>query len=111
MRRRFPSSPEGAEEYNMVLPVYGHAADGNVHAQILTKETGGIKEENLQKLKEEIYDLTAGLGGTITAEHGVGQIRVGNLSRYLDEKTMEIMRGIKRVFDPNNILNPGKVLS
>jgi glycolate oxidase len=101
---------EIAEEYDMYLPVYGHAADGNVHAQILTEEAGGMKEEDLQELKEEIYDLTVGLGGTITAEHGVGRIRVGNLSQYLDEKMVEIMRGIKEVFDPNNILNPGKVL-
>ena len=101
---------EIAEKYNMYLPVYGHAADGNVHAQILVEEAGGIKEENLEKVKEEIYDRTIELGGTITAEHGIGKIRIKNFSRYLDEKTLEIMRGIKRIFDPNNILNPGKVL-
>jgi glycolate oxidase len=101
---------EVAEKYDMYLPVYGHAADGNVHAQILMEEAGGIKEEDLEKMKEEIYELTIGLGGTITAEHGVGRIRIKDFGRYLDEKAMEIMREIKRVFDPNNILNPGKVL-
>ena len=101
---------EIVEQHGMYLPVYGHAADGNVHAQILVEEAGGINEENLEKLKEEIYDLTVGLGGTITAEHGVGRIRLRSLSRHLDKKVMHIMRGIKRVFDPNNILNPGKVL-
>jgi len=101
---------EVAERYGMYLPVYGHAADGNVHAQILTEEVGGIKEEELEKVKEEIYELAIRLGGTITAEHGVGRIRIKDFGRYLDEKAMEIMRGIKKVFDPNNILNPGKIL-
>jgi len=101
---------EIAKKYNMYLPVYGHAGDGNVHAQILMEEAGGVKEEDLEKVKEEIYEITIGLGGTITAEHGVGRIRIRNLGQYLDEKAMEIMRGIKRVFDPNNVLNPGKVL-
>jgi glycolate oxidase len=99
-----------AEEYNMYLPVYGHAADGNVHVQILMEEAGGVKGEDFEKVKEEIYDLTIGLGGTITAEHGVGKTRLRSFSQYVDKKALEIMRGIKRVFDPSNILNPGKVL-
>ena len=62
-------------------------------------------------MKKEIYAITIKLGGTITAEHGIGKIRVKNLKQYLSHKAIEIMKKIKGVFDPNNILNPGAVIS
>ncbi|NIU85061.1 MAG: hypothetical protein GWN64_16705 [Candidatus Thorarchaeota archaeon] len=102
---------EIAKKYNMYLPMYGHAGDGNLHPHILMKKAGGVKEEYLERVKKEIYDVTIGLGGTITAEHGIGKIRIKNLNQYLDKKTIEIMKKIKEVFDPNNILNPGAVIS
>ena len=61
-------------------------------------------------MTKQIYDITIGLGGTITAEHGIGKIRIKSLNEYLDEKAVEIMKKIKKVFDPNNILNPGTVV-
>lgn len=99
-----------AEKYNLYLPMYGHAADGNLHPQIMTEEAGGLKEEDLEKMKRELYDICIGLGGTITAEHGIGKIRVKDLNQCLDEKEIEIMKKIKKIFDSNNILNPEKVL-
>jgi len=99
-----------AKKYNMCLPMYGHAGDGNLHPHILTKKAGGVGEEDLERVKKEIYDITIGLGGTITAEHGIGKIRIKNLNQYLDEKAIEIMKKIKQVFDPNNILNPGTIV-
>lgn len=102
---------EIAKKYKMYLPMYGHAGDGNLHPHILMKKAGGVEEEDLEKVKREIYDTTVGLGGTITAEHGIGKIRIKNLNQYLAEKTIEIMKKIKRVFDPNNILNPGTVIT
>lgn len=101
---------EIAKKYGMYLPTYGHAGDGNLHPHILMKKAGGVKEEDLEKVKKEIYDVTIGLGGTITAEHGLGKIRIENLNQYLDEKAIEIMRKIKKIFDPNSILNPGTVV-
>ncbi len=100
-----------AEKYDMYMPTFGHAADGNLHTHILMKEAGGVKQEDLEKVKKEIYDITLNLGGTITAEHGIGKIRVKNLSHYSNKKAIEIMKNIKEVFDPNNTLNPGTVLS
>ncbi len=100
-----------ARKYNMYSPTFGHAADGNLHTHILMERAGGVKEEDLEKVKGEIYDITMSLGGTITAEHGVGKIRVKNLSPYLDEKAIQIMKDIKKAFDPNNILNPGTILA
>jgi len=102
---------EIAKKYNMYLPMYGHAGDGNLHPHILMKKAGGVKEEYLERVKKEIYDITIGLGGTITAEHGIGKIRIKNLNQYLDKKTIEVVQKIKKVFDPNNILNPGTVIS
>ncbi len=61
-------------------------------------------------MKREIYDVTVGLGGTITAEHGIGKIRIKNLNECLDKKAIEIMKRIKEVFDPNGIFNPGTVM-
>ena len=58
---------------------------------------------------EEIYQLSLSLGGTITGEHGIGATRRSYLPLALDESQIEIMRGIKAIFDPNYILNPGKI--
>jgi len=63
-----------------------------------------------EEIKEEIYKEAINLGGVITAEHGVGRNRIKNLSLAFSRKEVELMRGIKKVFDPNNILNPGVVI-
>ena len=64
----------------------------------------------LKEAKAEIYKEMARLGGTITAEHGIGKIRMSELDLYMDGKSKELMQGIKRVFDPNGILNPGTAI-
>lgn len=96
-----------AERYNTHIPMYGHVADGNLHPHLMKE---GRDQEYIRKVKNEIYNVTIGLGGVITGEHGVGKIRIKNLNQYLDKKTIEIMKKIKKVFDPNNILNPGTVV-
>jgi glycolate oxidase len=99
-----------AKRYCIYLPVYGHVADGNLHIHILDEEEGRTKKGDIEKVKREIYYETKGLGGVITGEHGIGKIRIKNLAEFLDKKEIEIMKAIKRIFDPNNILNPGAVL-
>lgn len=94
-----------AEKYNAYIPVYGHAADGNVHSHVMKKDG-----EKYDAIKNEIYEAAIKLGGVITGEHGIGKIRVKELSRLVHPKSLEIMKGIKRLFDPNNILNPSTVL-
>ena len=64
----------------------------------------------LKEVKREVYQAAVDLGGVITGEHGVGKIRLGELDLCLDEKSRELMRGIKKLFDPNNILNPGTAI-
>lgn len=99
---------ELAEEYDTRIPVYGHAADGNVHPHIMT--AGGEAPEYLEELKEKVYREAVELGGVITGEHGIGQTRVRNLSLMFNDYEVRLMKRIKSAFDPNGILNPGKVL-
>jgi glycolate oxidase len=97
-----------AEKYDTRIPVYGHAGDGNLHVHIMKEE--GRDLEYYGKMKKEIYNAGVSLGGVITGEHGIGRIRIEYLCLVLSRKEIELQRAIKKVFDPNNILNPGKVL-
>jgi glycolate oxidase len=91
------------EKYNTRIYVVGHAGDGNLH-HILMKD---VAERGLLKdIKDEVYAVAMRLGGTITAEHGIGKKGIYLLDRYTDERLKQIMRDIKKSFDPNNILNP-----
>ncbi|RLI26923.1 MAG: FAD-binding oxidoreductase [Candidatus Hecatellales archaeon] len=96
-----------AEKYGTSFPVAGHAGDGNIHVCIMKRE-GVNLEEYAEKLRHEIYEAALELGGTISAEHGIGGVRLKSLPLYLSEKEIDLMRQIKKVFDPNGILNPGK---
>ncbi len=89
---------------------YGHAGDGNLHIRInhpLYKKSHEHIE--IQKILIEIFELVKSLGGTISGEHGIGLIQKPYMSVLFDEVTINIMRGIKKTFDPNHILNPGKI--
>lgn len=94
-----------SKKHGAYLPTYGHVADGNLHVHVMKKENRDIGY--VEELRSEIYEAATKLGGVITGEHGVGKIRTDKLHLYLDEKELELMRRIKEIFDPNNILNPG----
>lgn len=98
---------EIAQRFDTDIPVYGHAADGNLHPHLMMdlQERGILKE-----VKREVYKAAVDLGGVITGEHGVGKTRLGEFDLYVDEKSRELMKGIKKLFDPNNILNPGTAI-
>lgn len=99
------------EKYGMKIVQYGHAGDGNVHQHPLKT---GFEEEEWKAfypdLKSEIFSLARKFGGTITAEHGIGLIKREDMLSYLSEEEIRLMKGIKSLFDPKNILNPGKVV-
>lgn len=97
-----------AQEYRTYVPMYGHVADGNLHPHLM--KIDGETPTYLEKIKEEIYREAINLGGVITAEHGIGRNRIKNLPLSFSRKEIELMKGIKKVFDPNNILNPGVVV-
>jgi len=89
---------------------YGHAGDGNLHVNIIK---AGMSDEDWQdKLKDgivEIFELTTTLGGTISGEHGIGLVQKEFMSIKYAEINLNLMRGIKQVFDPLGIMNPGKI--
>jgi glycolate oxidase len=89
---------------------YGHAGDGNLHVRIRKEGVSNSQEDpDMVEGLRELFRLVHGLGGTISGEHGIGLIQKGFLDIVFSAAQMELMRGIKRVFDPNNILNAGKI--
>jgi len=107
-----------SQEYKIWLPTFGHAADGNVHTHIMKAvyEDGRIvplPEEDwinkLENVRRELYRDCKERGGVISGEHGIGIVKKPYLSYVLDEESISLMKGIKKTFDPNNILNPGKI--
>jgi glycolate oxidase len=101
---------EIARRHGVRIVCFGHAGDGNVHVNALKDALpDGEWQALVPVLTEEIYRLTLSLGGTITGEHGVGATRRRYLPMALDPAQIALMRGIKEVFDPHHILNPGKI--
>ena len=101
---------EVAEENGVWLPVFGHAADGNVHVHIMKMGTKTDWKPTYFKVKKQLFETAKAMNGVITAEHGVGAQKIPDLHYTLSDRDVELMQGVKRVFDPHNILNPGKVL-
>jgi glycolate oxidase len=95
---------EIAAKFNIKIPTYGHAADGNLHPHLMADL---VEKGLLREVKRQVYAEAIKMGGVITGEHGLGVIRLPDLDLYPDKKMWELMRGIKTVFDPNNILSPG----
>jgi glycolate oxidase len=100
-----------AADFSIRIVNFGHAGDGNVHVNVLKDQILDEQWEDLiPRVTEKIYHLTLSLGGTITGEHGIGCTRRRYLPLALDPSQIDLMRMIKKVFDPNSILNPSKVL-
>lgn len=95
-------------KYNLVYTVNGHAGDGNFHVIPLMDFSRPDTAKVISELSEQVYDLVARYHGSITAEHNDGIIRTPYLPKMFNEKTLEIFKEIKNIFDPKNILNPGK---
>jgi len=99
-----------AAENGFKVVSYGHAGDGNLHIRInhpLYKKS--YENEVIQSILIKIFELVKSLGGTISGEHGIGLIQKSFMPVVFDPITMELMKGIKKVFDPNYILNAGKI--
>ena len=102
---------EIARRHGVRIICFGHAGDGNVHVNVLKDDLPDERWESLvPDVAEAIYRLALSLGGTITGEHGIGATRRKYLPLALDAAQIELMRGIRAVFDPNGVLNPGKIL-
>jgi len=99
---------ELAADYDLPLIGYGHAGDGNVHLHPMSDGTEAT-ETKIKELLTKIFEVGVSLGGTISGEHGLGMVKKGYLPIAADKAKLGLMKRIKHAFDPNNIMNPGKV--
>ncbi|EAL5787029.1 glycolate oxidase subunit GlcD [Campylobacter coli] len=113
-RSKLPALLEGIDEiskkYGFKIPCFGHTGDGNVHTNIMVPDKND--EEQVKKgyeAVEEVFRLTVELGGTLSGEHGIGLSKAPFMKLAFSDAEMNLMRNIKKAFDPNNILNPFKM--
>jgi glycolate oxidase len=98
-----------AEERHLKIINFGHAGDGNIHTSLMINDKDEGEKRRAGEAIEEIFKLTIRLGGTLSGEHGVGITKARYIGMELSQGTIKVMKQIKRVLDPNNILNPGKI--
>jgi glycolate oxidase len=101
---------EIAERNNVQIAVLAHAGDGNLHPLILCDQRDSDEMARVEKSMEEIVDYALSVGGTLSGEHGIGITKSKYLPKQLSETSLRIMRGVKKLFDPQGILNPGSFL-
>jgi len=100
-----------ANKYNLIACIMGHAGDGNIHPNF-SLDLRNIKEkENFEKAVDELFDTAIRLGGTLSGEHGIGITKSKYINKALNPENIKYMKAIKRIFDPKNIINPGKIFS
>jgi len=103
---------EIGKKYGFKSVCYGHAGDGNLHINIIKGEMSDTDWNTKLTLGiREIFQLTKSLGGTLSGEHGIGLVQKDYMGIVFSEKSLSLQKGIKTLFDPNGILNPGKVFS
>lgn len=110
---RLPELLRGLEalsgRYRLANVNFGHAGNGNIHVNWLVDPDDADQMRRAQACLDEMFDLVLGLNGTLSGEHGVGSEKRAYVPREIDAATLALMKDVKRVFDPNNILNPGKL--
>jgi FAD/FMN-containing dehydrogenase len=95
------------------LSIYGHIGDGNLHFNVLPPPGQSVEAFRAaagEALSKCVHDIAAELGGSFSAEHGVGILKVAELARYASPEALALMRTLKRALDPRGIMNPGKML-
>jgi len=88
----------------------GHAGDGNIHVNIMASKEDPAQAKRAGELVGEMFEKVLDLGGTISGEHGIGLTKAAYIGMEVGERELELMRGLKALFDPHGIMNPGKVL-
>ena len=98
------------DKYGTQITGMGHLGDGNLHLGAMQPYENGRFPDYIEKFEKEVLELTLKLGGTISAEHGIGKIHTSMLPIQFSSAELQIMRNIKKAFDPNEIMNPGTVV-
>lgn len=99
-----------AKKYDLQIGTFGHAGDGNLHPTILTDERNTEEMKRVHQAVDEIFKVALELGGTISGEHGIGMAKAKYLPMEFGDQGVEVMRKVKRALDPENLLNPGKMM-
>jgi FAD/FMN-containing dehydrogenase len=97
--------------HGLVAVSFGHAGDGNLHSGFLVSPDDPDELRRVELAVEELLELTVRLGGSVSGEHGLGLIKRGRLARQWSPRALDLHEQIKQVFDPKNLLNPGKKLA
>jgi glycolate oxidase len=100
---------EIGKKYGLVVPCFGHAGDGNIHVNVMVNGENREEVERGYKAVEEIFKVVVEMGGTLSGEHGIGLSKAPFMKIAFTESELNLFKRIKRAFDPNNILNPGKM--
>ena len=95
-------------EVNLTIGIFGHAGDGNMHPTIVHDHGDLAAAERAQQAFGQIVEIAQSLGGTASGEHGIGSIKPGFVTNEISKTVIDLQRAVKKVFDPNSILNPGK---
>jgi len=98
-----------AKDYNVQINTFGHAGDGNLHVNFMTDSRDQAKMHRVEQAVEKLFDLTISLGGTLSGEHGIGTTKSKFLEKEIGKPGIEFMKKIKQAFDPEGIINPGKI--
>jgi len=98
-----------SEKHHIRIATFGHAGDGNLHPQILYNGYDPEQVKQMERASADLFKLAIDLGGTLTGEHGIGLSKAPFMTLEHDPVAMDVMRSLKKMFDPNNILNPGKM--
>lgn len=98
-----------SNKYSLKICIVGHIGDGNIHPQFVLNLNDENDFRNYQSAKAELYEHVINLGGSISAEHGIGIEKAPYFNKFMDSTNIEYMKSIKKIFDPNNILNPNKL--
>ena len=102
---------EIAKRHGIFVANFGHAGDGNIHVNFICDRDNADEIARARECVKETFALSVELGGSISGEHGIGYVKAAYLDMAIDPNTLAVMKSIKNVFDPNGILNPGKMFN
>ncbi|MGH7661953.1 MAG: FAD-binding oxidoreductase, partial [Vulcanimicrobiaceae bacterium] len=100
---------EIAERRALLIPVFGHAGDGNLHPNILCDRSEPEEMKRVREAAREIFEAAVALGGTLSGEHGIGLLKKQFMEMDVGPEALRVMKAIKAALDPLGIMNPGKI--
>jgi len=113
-RSRIPAMVGAIEKlalkYDILIGTFGHAGDGNLHPTLLTDRRDAAHWERVEHCVADLFDAALSLGGTLSGEHGIGIAKAGFMKNEVGQSSIDFCRTMKAAIDPNNILNPGKII-